>query len=135
MRIFVVPGAALLLTGCVQPAYPPPSPIELLPYPPPISYETTPSYRPPSPPPLAEPLPPPTDQTTGDQTPSDDTGPIPLQDMPSPDSTSTAPGPTQADTTAPPPTPAVPTTPTAGPGSNVPLEGFRPMHGQSRPTP
>lgn len=137
MRIVFVLGAAMLLAGCVQQPYPLP-PIELQPYPPPVSYQTSPAYRPPGPPPLAEPLPLLNGQNPDQnpaENPDDQTGPIPLQDMPAPGSETFTP---TGGSTVPPSAaalPSVPSTPTAGPGSNVPLEGFRPMHGQSRPTP
>lgn len=139
MRVVVL-GAGLLLAGCVQEAYVPPPPIELQSYPPPVTYRTSP-YRPPMPAPLAEPLPAPVPLTeppaATNAAPSDDSGAIPLQQMPAPAPDS--PASTQSDPSVTPmPTasaPVMPRTPTAGPGSNVPLEGFRPMHGQTRPAP
>ena len=138
MRPVIALAAAALLAGCVQPAYMPPRPIELQTYPPPLSYQTSPTYRPPLPPPtpiplpdsgpLGQPLSPPDSATST----GDDTGPIPLQQMPPP-AAETRPS-TNATTTAE-PAPVAEKPSLSGPGSNVPLEGFRPMHGQTRPTP
>lgn len=137
VRTALVIGVGSLVAGCVQPVYMPPGPIQLQPYPPPASYQSTPDYRPPlepiplQAPPVVQPLPPP-DPSATDVLP-DDSGPIPVQDMPAPASDATAP--------APPPTPAaaepevIPKASASGPGRNVPLEGFRPMKGQTRPAP
>lgn len=128
-------ATGFLLAGCVQQPYEPP-PIELQPYPPPISYRTAPDYRQPGPAPLAEPLPPPNPlgdtASPSDTLPPDDTGAIPLQQMPAP-----VPDTTSPDTTATPAATApapIQRTPN-GPGNAVPLEGFRPMHGQTRLSP
>lgn len=140
MRMVVL-GAGVLLAGCVQQGYVPPPPIELLPYPPPVSYRTTPSYRPPGPAPLAEPLPPPSPlgepPYSDSPAPADDTGAIPIQQMPAPAPEPSAAPQGETGLTPTPATAAPPVSrpPTVGPGSNVPLEGFRPMHGQTRPAP
>lgn len=140
MRVVVL-GAGVLLAGCVQQGYVPPPPIELQAYPPPIPYRYDPSLRAPGPAPLAEPLPAPNSlgepPAANDQAPTDDTGAIPLQQMPAPAPDTPTAGQPGAGTTLTPaaPAPAVPATPAAGPGSNVPLEGFRPMHSQTRPAP
>jgi hypothetical protein len=143
MRIFVALAATSLLAGCVQPTYAP-GPIDLQNYGALPAYRSAPAYREPLPPPVpmplpdvgsaptAEPLPPPTD--LGPPA-TDQTGPIPLQDMPQPvpDASSAA-----SQSAAPQDAPHVttaPKIPTSGPGSNVPLEGFRPMRGQTKPTP
>ena len=136
---FVVLAAGALLAGCVQPAYVPPPPIQLQPYPPPVTYRIDPSERPPTPAPLAEPLPQPLSPAEAPTAPpSDDTGAIPLQQMPPPAPDTQAPTDTSTAPATPPaeaPAPVVARTPTTGPGSNVPLEGFRPMHSQTRPAP
>lgn len=136
-------AAAALLAGCVQPAYYPPQPIELQPYPPPVPYQSGPVYRPalpppaapvyPEPAPLAEPLPPPDASLSTSPLPSDDTGAIPLQEMPP-----LATDPAAVSTQAPASGQAAPVAQrpsTTGPGRNIPLEGFRPMRGQTRPAP
>lgn len=141
--------AAPLLTGCVEPAYVSPGPIQLQPYPPSVSYRSVPDYRPPvSAPiplqaaPVVEPLPPPTPAPTVTEVPADDLGgAIPVQDMP-PLASDATPNPAPTDSTAADPA-AAPNPPpqiitknrTTGSGANVPLEGFRPMHGQTRVTP
>ncbi len=148
MRIVVALGAAALLAGCVPPepmptAYAPMQPYRLLP-----------EYRrpPPSPafsqPPLAEPLPLPNAPSFTDAPPapnpapppaSDDSGALPLNALPPPAPETPSAGNTSptspagsGDTT---PTAQKPTPTAGGRGSNVPLEGFRPLHGVSRPTP
>ena len=137
--------AGILLSGCVQRPYAPPPPIELQPYAPPLTYRTAPPYRAPFPSPLSDPLPAPVpfgEPPAAGLSPNDDNGPIPLQQMPAPSpdvaprqtATPELPSATPPETVrSPAPSPA--RTPTAGPGSNVPLEGFRPMHSQTRPTP
>ncbi len=138
MKPVIALAAAALLAGCVQPAYLPLQPIELQPYPPPIPYQTGPAYRPPLPPPAASvyPEPGPLAQPQAPDTApsaSDDNGPIPLQQMPPP-----APDPAPAASTSPTvvqPAPVAQRPSTSGPGSNIPLEGFRPMRGQTRPAP
>ena len=138
MRVVVAFAAASLLAGCVQPAYLPAGPIQLQPYPPPVTYQTSPGYRPPLPPPagFAYPEPAPLDDPLtppiGETVPSDESGPIPLQDMPASVPSAASASPAEPTAT---PAPAPQKPPTSGPGSNVPLEGFRPMRGQTRPTP
>lgn len=142
MRILVALAAASLLAGCVQPTYTP-APIDLQNYGALPPYNPAPAYREPLPPPVpmplpdvgpaptAEPLPTPTDVRPPA---TDETGPIPLQEMPqpAPDASSAAIGQAATQNAAPAP---VMKNPTSGPGSNVPLEGFRPMRGQTKPTP
>ena len=136
-------GLAAMTAGCVQPAYVAPGPIQLQPYPPAVSFRSEPEYRPPvsgpiplQPAPLVEPLPPPIPAPTVTELPADDpTGVIPIQNMPTPTADSvghTPDAPAVADAPAP---QIVRRTPVSGPGNNVPLEGFRPMRGQTRPTP
>ena len=146
---FAVPSvsAMCLLAGCVQPVALPPQPIELQAYPPPLSYRTSPYYRPALPPPGAPSFPepgslpasPPSDVTglqPSQTAPLDSTGPIPLQDMPAPADGLPASAPSvTAMPAAPQPVPFTPRPSTSGPGSNVPLEGFRPMRGQTRLAP
>ena len=141
VKVFLAIGVACLVAGCVQPGYVQPGPVQLQPYPPPVSYQSNPDYPPsysgPIPllaPPPVQPLPPPSPAPTTTEPPSDDSGPIPVQDMPPPAPDPAAPA---ADTTPPAATPPaiVRNTPVSGPGANVPLEGFRPMKGQTRPTP
>lgn len=138
VRIVLTIGVALLVTGCVQPYYVQPGPIQLQPYPP-MSYQSSPDYRPPvagpiplQPPPLVEPLPAPVPAPSVTEEPTD-TGPIPMQDMPPPvpDTASSSPSTTPAPPAAAPE--VVSKTPTSRPGNNVPLEGFRPMKGQTKP--
>jgi hypothetical protein len=142
VRIVLTIGVTSLVAGCVQPGYVQPGPIALQPYPPPVSYQSSPDYRPPiSGPiplqaaPLVQPLPPPTPAPAVTDLSTDGAGPIPVQEMPplAPDpaapSTDAASAPTQAAPEA------VRKIPASGPGNNVPLEGFRPMKGQTRPTP
>ncbi len=140
MKIFVALAPVLLLAACVQPGYPP------SPYPPQYGYSPgqpyplVPAYRPPQAPPVPIPLPEPATEPAPSpaQTPpaQDDNGPIPLQDMPppAPDASSPAPDAPPAPQAAS-PAPVVEKAPSSGAGSNVPLEGFRPMRGQTRPTP
>lgn len=139
MKVLVALAAASLVAGCVQPVYTP-GPFELQNYGA-LPYRTAPAYREPLPPPvpmplpdagpapLAEPLPPPTATDPA----ADASGPIPLQDMPQPVPEGSAPAAAAPPDAA--PAPVMQRMPTAGPGSNVPLEGFRPMRGQVRPTP
>lgn len=140
MRLFVALAAASLLAGCVQPTYAP-GPIDLQNYGALPPYSPNPAYREPLPPPVpmplpdvepapfAEPLPPPTD--LGPPA-TDETGPIPLQEMPQPVPDGSSPA-AAAQTAE--PAPVLPKIPSSGPGSNIPLEGFRPMRGQTRPSP
>ena len=140
MRVGLAVAVAAMTAGCVEPAYVVPGPIQLQQYPPAVSYQSVPDYRPPiagpiplQPAPLVEPLPPPTPAPTVTEVPADDLGnAIPVQDMPTPttDATTATPDPTDA-----PPVQTVRKAPTVGSGTNVPLEGFRPMHGQTRVTP
>ena len=150
VRSVLVMGTASLVAGCVQPVYVQPGPVQLQGYPPPVTYRANPDYRPPiggpialQPPPIIQPLPPPSPVVTPSETavPDSDLGPIPVQDMPTPasdaPSTSGSPSVATPETT---PTPAAPPEvvrkiPASGPGNNVPLEGFRPMKGQTRPSP
>lgn len=133
---------APILTGCVEPAYVSPGPIQLQPYPPSVSYRSVPDYRPPvsapiplQPPPVVEPLPPPTPAPSVTEVPGDDLGgAIPVQDMP-PLATETTPMATDPATAPAAPPTVVTKTPKTGPGASVPLEGFRPMHGQTRVAP
>lgn len=137
MRIVILVGSAALLAGCVQ--QPPP----LMPYQlqmaPPLPYRTEPLYRPPMPAPQnapgGEPLPlivP--DETTGPGSDTSGTGAIPLQDMPAPTpETGSAPGAAVAPS-RPSRIPAA-SSPVEGHGTQVPLEGFRPMRTQTQPTP
>ena len=129
---------ALLLGGCVGPAYEPgPYPLQYYqPYryesPPPAGYRTR-----PLPPP--EPLPGARPEAAPEAAP--ETGPIPLIEMPEP--TPDQPQPERPAEATPPPASSAPgpapvvqaPPPSPGAGSNVPLEGFRPMRGQTRPTP
>lgn len=142
VRIVLTIGVASLAAGCVQPGYVQPGPIMLQPYPPPVSYQSSPDYRPPvagpiplQAAPLVQPLPSPVPAPTVTEEPADNTGPIPVQEMPAlvPDA-----APASSDAAAaptPPPPEIVRKTPASGPGNNVPLEGFRPMKGQTRPAP
>ncbi len=135
MRVVVL-GAVILLAGCVQQGYGPPAPIQLQPFGPAMPYSTVPSDRPP----LAMPAPPtaaapvPLDAPTTPPA-ADDNGAIPLQDMPTPSAETPQASPANARPPDAAPSPAVQRPPTTGPGSNVPLEGFRPMHSQTRPAP
>ena len=142
VRIVWVAGVASLVAGCVQPSYVQPGPVQLQGYPPPVTYRTSPDYRPPlggpialQPPPVIQPLPPasltPTPSVT--EVPESDLGPIPVQDMPAPASEAPA-SPPPAVTPAAPPE-IIRKIPASGPGNNVPLEGFRPMKGQTKPAP
>ncbi len=141
MRIAIL-AAALLLAGCVEQGYQPPAPIQLQPYGPAIPYRTIPAYRPPlaepAPPPALAPVPMPLDAPAAPAPVApatiDSDGAIPLQDMPAPAADNPA-APVAARPQEAAPAPAVQRNPTSGPGSNVPLEGFRPMHSQTRPTP
>lgn len=150
VRSVLIMGTASLVTGCVQPVYLQPGPIQLQGYPPPVSYRASPDYRPPiggpialQPPPVIQPLPPasPAIIPGGSAIPDSDLGPIPVQDMPTPTSdTPATSGSTSVPTPEITPTPAAPPEivrkiPASGPGNNVPLEGFRPMKGQTRPAP
>ncbi|MDT7952337.1 MAG: hypothetical protein RQ966_12610 [Acetobacteraceae bacterium] len=138
-------AAASLASGCVQPGYYMPGPNGLQPYPLLGGYRSGPDYRPPvaGPIPLQEapvtrqPLPAEPPPAAATEPPADSAGPIPVQDMPPPaPATSTSPADATPAATAPTPTPeVVRKVPTSGPGSNVPLEGFRPMKGQTRPAP
>ena len=146
MRTVLALGATVLLAGCVPPepmptTYAPMQPYRLLP-----EYQPQPLREPP---PLAQPLPPPpnTVPSFSDAPPApnpapppaaDDTGALPLNALPTPvpeTPSAIAPLPDSSSGSTPPP--ATQTTPStaSGPGSNVPLEGFRPLHGVSRPTP
>lgn len=137
-------AVASLVSACVQPAYQMQGPVQLQQYPPAVSYDSSPNYRyPPSSPiplqaaPLVDPLPPPARAPAVTETvPEDQSGAIPLTDMPPPSSdrnTSTT-AETVADPTSPPPQ-VIRKAPSTTAGTNVPLEGFRPMHSQTRPTP
>lgn len=141
MRSLVALAAASLLAGCVQPVYPP-VPFELQHYGALPPYRRAPPYRaplpPPTPVPLQEPLPAPDIASPMDSGPpaTDETGPIPLQDMPqpAPDVSSSANSQSSPPTGSEPPS-IVRKSPASGPGSKVPLEGFRPMRGQTKPAP
>lgn len=150
VRSVLIVGTASLVAGCVEPVYVQPGPVQLQGYPPPVTYRASPGYRPPiggpialQPPPIVEPLPPPSPVVTPSVTavPETDLGPIPVQDMPTPasDAPSTSGSssvPTPETTPAPAAAPeVVRKIPASGPGNNVPLEGFRPMKGQTRPSP
>lgn len=139
VKIVSTIGVASLVAGCVQPTYVQPGPIMLQPYPPPVTYQSSPDYRPPvgapiplQPAPLIQPLPPPVAAPTVTDEPMDSTGPIPVQDMPAPVPES---APSSNVAPAIPPPASVRKIPASGPGNNVPLEGFRPMKGQTRPSP
>lgn len=142
MRVFVALGSAALLAGCVQPTYAP-APIDLQNYGA-LPYRPAPSYREPLPPPVPMPLPDVTPAPTGEplappanaEPPvTDEIGPIPLQEMPQPAPDASSPAAQSAAPQDAAPAALVHKTPTSGPGSNVPLEGFRPMRGQTKPTP
>ncbi len=146
VRVVLTAGVASLVAGCVEPVYLQPGPVQLQGYPPPMTYRSSPDYRPPiagpiplQPPPVIQPLPPvsPSPPPSASDVPDSDLGPIPVQDMPKP--TSDAPADPAPETTATPPPAAPPEVvrkvPASGPGNNVPLEGFRPMKGQTRPAP
>ena len=142
VKIVLTIGVASLAAGCVQPGYVQAGPFMLQPYPPPVSYQSSPDYRPPiaGPIPLqaappVQPLPPPTPAPTATDPSTDNTGPIPVQDMPAPASDSPAPATDATPATVAAPPEIIRKTPVSGPGNNVPLEGFRPMKGQTRPTP
>ena len=147
VRIALTIGVTSLVAGCVQPGYyAPPGPIMLQPYPPPVSYQSSPDYRPPTngpiplqaPPPVVMPLPPPANLPSVTEEPIDNSGPIPVQDMPTPASDAGAPPPDTTTSSTPTAAPApeiVQKAPSSAGGNNVPLEGFRPMKGQTRPTP
>ena len=133
---------ALLLAGCAAPQYQPY-------YPP--AYDQPNRYEPVRPPeyrgePLPSPRPfPPEARPEAPPEPGPESGPIPLIEMPPPTPENPAPdrpaeasppsAPSPAATAEPPPPPVAHAPPASGPGSNVPLEGFRPMRGQTRPTP
>ena len=149
-RVALAIGVAALTAGCVAPATVIPGPIQLQQYPPAVSYQSTPDYRPAisgpiplQPAPQIEPLPPATPAPAVTEVPATDLGgAIPVQDMPAPTAgaASATPGSDASDSDKPDPATAPPTqivrkTPSTGPGNNVPLEGFRPMHGQTRVAP
>lgn len=148
VRIVLAAGVASLVAGCVQPFYVQPGPVQLQGYPPPVTYRSSPDYRPPiggpialQPPPVIQPLPPanPTLAPSVTEVPESDLGPIPVQDMPTPTSDA-APSSEATPGSTPTPAPAAPPEivrkiPAGGPGNNVPLEGFRPMKGQTKPAP
>jgi hypothetical protein len=109
-----------------------------------VSYRTSPDYRAPvggpialQPPPIIQPLPPPvlTPPPSVTEVPESDLGPIPVQDMPTP--VSEAPASTTPGSAAVPAAPPeiIRKIPASGPGNNIPLEGFRPMKGQTKPAP
>ena len=144
VKIVVTIGVAALVAGCVEPGYyPPPGPVMLQPYPPPVTYQSTPDYRMPTggpiplqSAPVIQPLPPPAPVPSVTEDPVDTSGPIPVQDMPAlaPDPAAPATEPAAAPVATPAPE-VVRKAPINGAGNNVPLEGFRPMKGQTRPTP
>ena len=146
VRVAVMAGVASLVAGCVDPVYLQPGPVQLQGYPPPVMYRSSPDYRPPiggpiplQPPPVIQPLPPvsATPPPSTADIPDSDLGPIPVQDMPKPTSDAPAdPAPDSSPSPAPVAAPeVVRKVPASGPGNNVPLEGFRPMKGQTRPAP
>lgn len=142
VRISLAIGVASLVAGCVQPMYVQPGPVQLQGYPPSVSYQSSPSYRPSvggpiplQPPPIIQPLPPPITAPSATEVPESDLGPIPVQDMPAPTSDTASPATPDPAVAAPAPPEIVRKVPASGPGNNVPLEGFRPMKGQTRPTP
>lgn len=148
VRTVLAMGTLSLLAGCVQPVYVQPGPVQLQGYPPPVSYRSNPDYRPPiggpialQPAPVIQPLPPaiPALPPSVTEVPEGDLGPIPVQDMPAPTSDAVRPAEATPEVT-PTPSPSAPPEiirkiPASGPGNNVPLEGFRPMKGQTRPAP
>lgn len=135
VRWLTLAGGAALLAGCVAPPYPPyPTPLYL---PPP--YVAQPPYA--AQPPVALPqsgpaplYPAPEPRREAAPTPEISVDPLPDPE-PVPESTPEAEAPAASNPAPAAPAPeAVPPPPTqAGPGADAPLQGFRPMRGQTRP--
>lgn len=143
----MIAAATTLVAGCVQqaPMGYSPGPYPLQPYGAPVPYRYDPSYTAPAPYPLQSTVPAPYQSPLPDAAPapapdsgSTDSGTgggaIPLQDMPAPTTPADAAPSTTSSPASSDASPA-PRQPSSGPGSNIPLEGFRPMRGQTRPAP